>query len=71
MESILKNKCACGFESSNPKVEHNSEYSKLGWILYWIGISAKPIRVNFKCSVCGEIIESSTDESILKKFVGR
>jgi hypothetical protein len=74
-EALLKNyskeKCSCGFDMSNKHIQHHSEYSNLGWILYWIGISAKPVRVSFKCSKCDEVIESTDNPEILKKYVGR
>lgn len=40
-------------------------------ILYWIGISVIPIRVNFICEKCGEMIESTNEPDELRKFLGR
>ncbi|MFA7227475.1 MAG: hypothetical protein WC061_00450 [Melioribacteraceae bacterium] len=64
-------KCSCGYDRSSPHIRHNSEYSSFGMILYWIGISAVPARVNFQCDQCKEIIESTDDPSVIKKYVGR
>jgi hypothetical protein len=66
-----KEKCSCGFDRSSPNIKHKSEYSTMGMILYWIGISAVPVRVNFHCDQCREIIESTDNPEIIKKFVGR
>ncbi|MFQ5583128.1 MAG: hypothetical protein ACE5GL_01680 [Calditrichia bacterium] len=58
----------CG---ENTRVDYRCSYSKTGKILLGIGISARPIRVDFKCRGCGEILESSTNPEVLKKYVGR
>ena len=60
----------CGDNKSYP-VKFECTYSGLGWLLFSIGMSAKPTRVDFICSNCKEIIESSSDPQILKKYVGR
>lgn len=69
--NFSKISCACGFTKADPHVQHKCEYSGFGQVLYWIGISAIPIRVNYVCSVCGETIESTNEFSVLKKYVGR
>jgi hypothetical protein len=64
--------CKCGYDIKNPKVQHKSKYSKFGWFLFAIlGLSAKPKKVSFVCSVCNEVIEESTDPKILKEYIGR
>jgi hypothetical protein len=70
-KNIFKEKCNCGFDKTSPNIIHKSEYSSFGWILYWIGISAQPNRINFLCDKCGEIIESTDNPEVLRKFVGR
>lgn len=69
--NFTKESCKCGYDKSNPNIVHKSVYSSLGWILNWIGISAQPIRVNYVCEVCGEVIESTDNPEVLKKYVGR
>jgi hypothetical protein len=69
----------CGFkntthscdENKNYPVEFECTYSGFGWLLFSIGMSAKPTRVDFICSNCKEIIESTSNPEILKKYVGR
>ncbi|MBK8944304.1 MAG: hypothetical protein IPM32_03440 [Ignavibacteriae bacterium] len=64
--------CKCGHDINHPIVIHESEYSKWGWFLFTIlGLSAKPKSVKFICSKCNEIIFSTSEPKILKKFVGR
>ncbi|OGU65473.1 MAG: hypothetical protein A2499_16445 [Stygiobacter sp. RIFOXYC12_FULL_38_8] len=69
--NFSKPACSCGYDKSNLKVQHKCEYSGFGQVLYWIGISAVPVRVNFVCTVCNEAIESTDDPNILKQYVGR
>jgi hypothetical protein len=69
--NFSKQNCSCGFSKTDSHVQHICEYSGFGQVLYWIGISAIPVRVNFVCSVCKEVIESTDEQQILKKYVGR
>ncbi len=64
-------KCSDGGDNKNYPVEFECTYSGLGWLLFSIGMSAKPTRVDFICANCKEIIESSSDPQTLKKYVGR
>ncbi|MBI1933145.1 MAG: hypothetical protein HYS24_11475 [Ignavibacteriales bacterium] len=64
--------CKCGHKYDHPLVIHECEYSKWGWFLLTIlGLSAKPKSVKFICANCNEQILATSDENILKKFVGR
>ncbi|GJQ62050.1 MAG: hypothetical protein SCALA702_11030 [Melioribacteraceae bacterium] len=72
MNKLTENKCSCGFDESNKKwVMPVCEYSGIGWLLYFIGISAKPVKVKFKCQKCGDEFGETTDEETLKRYVGR
>ncbi|MFO0550495.1 MAG: hypothetical protein U0271_19020 [Polyangiaceae bacterium] len=42
-------------------VSPKGEYTIGGWCLLLIGISARPIAVNFVCRRCGERIDRVTD----------
>lgn len=58
--------------SDKNKYEAKTHYSGFGWFLFSvIGMSAKPIKVEFIDRETGEIAGSSEDPGILKKFVGR
>lgn len=66
-----ENTCKCGYKIDDYRVERKIFYSKFGWFLYGIGMSAKPIKVIYQCNECGTIIKEITEEIELKKFVGR
>lgn len=53
------------------KLTFKTHYSTFGWLLYSIGMSAKPVKVDFIDSETGEIVRSTTDPDELKKYVGR
>ncbi|MBL1213937.1 MAG: hypothetical protein HND52_11320 [Ignavibacteriae bacterium] len=63
--------CSDGSENKNHPVDFECTYSGLGWLLFSIGMSAKPTRVDFICTNCKKIIYTSTDSKILNKYVGR
>ncbi|OGU35165.1 MAG: hypothetical protein A2068_01145 [Ignavibacteria bacterium GWB2_35_6b] len=55
----------------NKKFTFKTHYSSLGWLLYSIGMSAQPIKVDFIDPETGHVVGSTTDPVELKKYVGR
>ena len=54
------------------KYEVETHYTGFGWFLFtFIGMSAKPARVDFIDRETGQVVQSSTDPEVLKKYVGR
>ena len=52
--------------------EPKTHYSGFGWFLFtFVGMSAKPVRVDFIERESGRTILSTTDPEVLKKYVGR
>ena len=63
-------KCSCGHDRTHYMVSTLPTYT--GWGTFWItllGISAVPIRLDFKCRVCGEVFDFIRDSDELKKFL--
>ena len=63
-------KCSCGHDRTHYMVSTLPTYT--GWGTFWItllGISAVPIRLDFKCRVCGEVFDFIRDPEELKKFL--
>lgn len=68
----MKEKCSCGYTKNDYQVERKSFYTKFGWFLVGgLGMSAKPIKVEYKCNECGDVLEIITDTEELKKYIGR
>ena len=64
--------CSCGHDINHPNISYETEYSKWGWFLLTVlGLSAKPKQVNHFCKDCNEIVKTSNEPEILKKYVGR
>lgn len=52
--------------------EYKIHYSKLGWFLItFIGMSAKPIKVDIYERSTNKFVTSITDNEFLKNFIGR
>ncbi|HPN37169.1 MAG TPA: hypothetical protein PL041_02115 [Melioribacteraceae bacterium] len=68
---IINKKCKCNKTINDNTVIHECIYSGLGYILFLIGMSAKPSMVKFKCVNCGVIFGIDKNPETLKKYVGR
>ena len=65
-----RERCACGHDRNHHMVSPLPTYTT--WGTFWIsllGISATPIRLDFKCRVCGEVFDFIRDQEELKKFL--
>lgn len=59
--------CKCGHTRSHQLVTKEPEYSTWGWICLSIfGITPKPERITFRCSVCHESLGVTRDPRILR-----
>jgi len=60
--------CSCGNNRNSPDVIESPEYS--GWSIFLIsmGISAKPIKVDYTCRKCKKTFDSLAQEE-LKSWV--
>ena len=58
-------------ENNQNLVEFECVYSGWGWLLFSIGMSARPSRVDFICRKCNQVIDSTSELVVLKKYVGR
>jgi hypothetical protein len=59
--------CRCGHDRTHMMVSPVGRYNLVGW--FWVtvmGVTTKPIRVDYKCRSCSQIFDSSTDEKDLK-----
>ena len=63
-------RCRCGHDRNHHMVSPLPTYTT--WGTFWIsllGISATPIRLDFKCRVCGEVFDFIREQEELKKFL--
>ena len=52
-------------------IDFTTSYSKWGWTLFLIGMSACPTKVTFKCQECGLVVAEITDKEKLQEYVGK
>lgn len=71
MQEEKNKKCKCGKTIKDDTIIHECKYTGVGWLLFSIGLSAKPSEVIFKCINCGEVYLIDKSEETLKKYVGR
>ena len=49
--------CPCGHDEKSPFVRPKPQYTLWGWFLLMWGISAKPLRVTYRCDKCGGVVK--------------
>lgn len=59
--------CRCGFDRNHYRVTRDGKYSGIGWFLMSMGISVEPSSVSWRCRVCNERFDHSTDPMELRK----
>jgi hypothetical protein len=55
-------RCSCGHDRRHHMVSPEPTYT--GWGKFWVmfmGVSSIPIRLDFRCRVCGEVFDSTVD----------
>lgn len=59
--------CRCGYNRDHHMVNEEFEHTGVGWFLLLFGISAKPVRIKYRCRRCDQIFDETTDPAILGK----
>ena len=63
-------KCSCGHDRTHYMVSADPTYTT--WGTFWItlmGVSSVPIRIDFRCRVCGETFDFIRDPEELKNYI--
>ena len=63
-----KSVCSCGNNKNSPMVSVKTRYGTWGLFLLSLAFSAKPIEIVYQCQICGEILDTSTDEELIDKY---
>ena len=61
-------RCACRHELGHPQVQPQGQYSTLALAWMAFGISTHPYRIDYACSLCGEVLASTNDPRLLQRF---
>jgi hypothetical protein len=65
---MTRARCACGHTRNDPQVLPEPFYTGWGWLLFLIGVTAKPLAVLYRCLWCKQILARSRDPQILPRF---
>ena len=61
-------KCSDGYDRHHHFVTQKGEYSFWSWVWLFAGVSIKPRKVLFTCSVCKETFDETEDPELLAKY---
>ncbi|HRI68921.1 MAG TPA: hypothetical protein PK156_32045 [Polyangium sp.] len=62
--------CRCGHDRDHHMVSAEGEYTFSGYLRLFFGISARPIRVNYRCRRCDKTFDTTTNPKVLDARVG-
>ena len=60
--------CACGHDRYHHAIRPAFKHGPFAWTLLFTGVSAEPKGITFRCAVCGEAFETTTDPRVRKEF---
>ena len=63
-------RCSCGHDRNHYMVSADPTYT--AWGTFWItlmGVSSVPIRIDFRCRVCGETFDFIRNPEELKQYI--
>ena len=63
-------RCMCGYDRHHYSVSQERSYSSWGgfWVMV-MGVSASPIRIDFRCRRCKEKFDFITNSEELKRYL--
>ncbi len=61
-------RCECGFDLSHPLVAPRLHFSAPKWVLLCFGATPYPSRVDYHCTRCNVVLDSTRDRNVLETF---
>ena len=68
MADVAARRCRCGYTKGDFWIRPSKHYSFWSSFAQLAGVTARPVRVDFVCGVCGETVESITDPATLENY---
>jgi len=59
--------CRCGYARHHHMVSPEYEHTFFGWFALLFGISARPLRIKYRCRRCEKVFDETTDPAVLGK----
>ena len=60
--------CPCGLDLSHPLVQPTLSFSLLKWAVLCMGATPYPSRVDYTCSRCNTVLDSTDKREVLETF---
>ena len=61
-------KCRCGYRLDHPMVQPRLRFSAPKWVLLCLGATPYPSRVDYYCSRCDVVLDSTDKKEVLETF---
>ena len=61
-------RCKCGYRLDHPMVAPRLHFSPPKWILLCLGATPYPSRVDYCCSRCEVVLQSTFEQKVLETF---
>jgi DNA-directed RNA polymerase subunit RPC12/RpoP len=61
-------RCRCGFRLAHPLVGPRLHFSAPKWVLLCMGATPYPSRVDYVCSRCSVVLDSTNEKKVLETF---
>jgi hypothetical protein len=69
MEQVVEaRRCRCGHAKGDFWIRPSRKYGWAAVLGMMFGVSSRPIRIDYQCGRCGDIVESVTDREELEHF---
>lgn len=60
--------CRCGYGRDHLMVSADCKYTMWGWFwVTFVGVTTRPIKVDFRCRVCSQTFDTSVDPDVLTR----
>lgn len=60
--------CRCGYDKRHPRIRPEKHYTFWGQLIFGLVYTPLPIRIDFRCGVCKQVVGSIDDPATLEKF---
>jgi uncharacterized membrane protein YphA (DoxX/SURF4 family) len=60
--------CSCGHDRTHGHVVPERSYNFIGALPFFSGVTPTPTRIVFRCRDCGEVVEDTTDRTVMRQF---
>jgi hypothetical protein len=67
-QEVDTRRCRCGHAKGDFWVRPTRKYGWWAVLGMMFGVSSRPVRIDYQCGRCGEVVESVSDRAELERF---